>query len=305
MAEAAPRRLPPLVWLKAFESAGRLGSFRAAADELHVTASAISHHVRSLEHRLGRPLFERTGNSVRLTAEGAAYLGRLSMGFAQLAGAADALDDSGSPRRLTLGAFPFLVSEVLMPGLAELRCRLPGLALSVVSGTGLSLLSHADPARRVDAVIRYGNGRFPACHARKLTDVSLVPVAAPSWVGRGADALARVCDGPRITVAGPFAGWQVWAAGAGVTLSPQAETLEFDSYLAAMHAAEQGLGAGLGIRPFIDHWLYAGRVRMLVDRAQAVETEASYLVTAQHAAHRPELDVLAEWLMSRLTGESA
>lgn len=292
------QRLPPLTWLKAFEAAGRLNSFKAAAEELHVTPSAISHHVRSVEARLGRPLFQRTGNSVRLTREGEAYLSRVSAGFDQLAGAADVLR-APAARRLTIGAFPFLVGEVLMPALAELRERLPATAISVVSETALGLLTHADPARRVDAIIRYGDGRFPGCRARKLTDVTLVPVVSPAIRPEHPDAAAElVMEGPRIAVAGPFQGWSAWADATGTRLSAAADVLTFDSFVAAMRATEQGLGVGLGIRPFIDGWLEAHRVDVLLDRPAAVD-RSSYLVTGLHAGARPELDVLADWLLGR------
>jgi len=299
-AVGAPQRLPPLIWLRAFEAAGRLRSFRAAAQELHVTPSAISHQVRALEGRLGRPLFERSGNRVRLTCEGERYLAQVSAGFAQLSRAADALDQPTASPRLHIGAFPFLVSEILIPHLDELRARLPGVALSVGSGTQLGLLTHADPAARLDAIIRYGDGRFPGCTARKLTDVELVPIASPVLLTRvapnGAETL--VANGPRIGVSGPFDGWSAWADATGVTLSPAAEFIAFDSYLSAMRATEQGLGVGLGIRPFIDPWLRSGRIALVLDRS-APAGEASYLVTAQHAGARPELDVLEDWLLAR------
>jgi len=292
-------RLPPLVWLKAFEAAGRLQSFRAAADELHVTPSAVSHHVRSLERRLGRPLFERAGNSVRLTREGQLYAARISEGFAHLSSAAEVFDVPAA-RRLTIGAFPFLVSEILVPNLGALRARLPGVALAVVSETHLGLLTHADPAQRIDAIVRYGDGRFPACTARKLTDVELVPVASPELLGTadGRDARRLLAHGPRVTIDGPFDGWSVWANATGIAISPRSDALAFDSYLSAMRAVEQGLGVGLGIRPFIDPWLAQGRVAMLLDEAVTAD-QASYLVTAQYAGARPELDVLADWLLAR------
>ena len=292
-------RLPPLVWLKAFEAAGRLQSFRAAAEELHVTPSAVSHHVRSLERRLGRPLFERAGNSVRLTREGQLYAARISEGFAHLSSAAEVFDVPAA-RRLTIGAFPFLVSEILVPNLGELRARLPGVALAVVSETDLGLLTHADPAQRVDAIVRYGDGRFPACTARKLTDVELVPVASPELLGTadGRDARRLLAHGPRVTIDGPFDGWSVWANATGVAISPRSDALAFDSYLSAMRAVEQGLGVGLGIRPFIDPWLAQGRVAIVLDEPVTAD-QASYLVTAQYAGARPELDVLADWLLAR------
>lgn len=295
-------RLPPLTWLRAFEAAGRLASFRAAADELHVTPSTVSHHVRDLEQRLGVPLFQRSGAGVCLTREGAAYLRQLSAGFEALAGAAAAIALPGRPATLRLGAFPFLTSEVLVPGLAGLRERLPGVKLSVVSDTRLSSLTLADPGQRLDAVVRYGNGRFFGCRARKLTDVSLVPVAAPGLLAgvcspvRRKQLLART---PRITVAGPFDGWRRWTESPG-GLPVSDEELSFDSYPSAMRATEQGLGIGLGLRPFVDGWLGAGRLAVVVERPVPAP-ESSYLVTPLHAPPRPELDVLEGWLLERFS----
>lgn len=289
-------RPPPLTWLRAFEAAGRLQSFRAAAAELHVTPSAVSHHVRALERHLARPLFQRTANSVRLTREGTAYLARLSIGFEHLARAGEVFTEP-RPARLTIGAFPFLVSEMLLPGLDDLRRRLPGVAISVVSGTHLELLTHEDPQRRADALIRYGDGRFPGHRARKLTDVSLVPVVAAGGAAR--DTLPgdreSMAARPRIMVSGPFDGWSAWSAATGVPLS--GEVISFDNYLSAMHAVEQGLGVGLGVRPFIDPWLAAGRV-VVAMAASVPVSRASYLVTAGHDDRR-ELDILAEWLAGR------
>ena len=68
-----PSTLPPLTWLRAFDAAGRLGSFKAAAEALHVTPSAISHQIKSLEAHLGLPLFERAGARLALTVSGRAY----------------------------------------------------------------------------------------------------------------------------------------------------------------------------------------------------------------------------------------
>ena len=291
---SAPR-LPPLSWLRAFEAAGRHESFRAAAAELHLTPSAISHHGRALESRLGQPLFERAPNRVLLTAEGRAYLARVSAGFAELAAAAEVLVPREASRRLVVGAFPFLASEVLLPGLPALQARLPGVAISVVSETGLERLTDADPARRVDAIVRYGTGRFPGCLCRRLTAVDLVPVAAPGYA-RGRDPRALVSRGPRIAVSGPFGGWQVWSEGAGVPLDAGgAEVLTVDNYQTAMRAAEQGVGVGLGIRPFVDAWLRQGRLAVLLNHPVPAG-QSSYLVTPQHSEGRPELAVLASWL---------
>lgn len=77
--------LPPLHALRAFEAVGRLLSFRRAGEELLITQSAVSHHIRTLEEALGTELFERRGRSIALTAAGARYLGSISQAFALVA----------------------------------------------------------------------------------------------------------------------------------------------------------------------------------------------------------------------------
>ncbi|MBN1238111.1 MAG: LysR family transcriptional regulator, partial [Gammaproteobacteria bacterium] len=67
---SASKRMPSPIALRAFEAAARLGSFKAAAEELHVTPTAVSHQIKALETRLGRPLFERNTRSIALTAAG-------------------------------------------------------------------------------------------------------------------------------------------------------------------------------------------------------------------------------------------
>ena len=77
----SPRRLPSLNGLRAFEAAGRHGSFTAAAQELNVTQAAVSRLVRLLERRLGFPLFRRHANALELTAQGQAYVSGLTDSF--------------------------------------------------------------------------------------------------------------------------------------------------------------------------------------------------------------------------------
>jgi LysR family glycine cleavage system transcriptional activator len=77
-------RPPSFAALRAFEAAARVESFALAADELHLTPSAISHQVRDLEAHFGRPLFLRRHRRVELTAEGRALLGGISHPFRQI-----------------------------------------------------------------------------------------------------------------------------------------------------------------------------------------------------------------------------
>ena len=103
----------PLNWLQAFEAAGRTGSFKAAALELNVSPSNISHQVRDLENHLGILLFSRNGRQVALTQEGSSYLPALTAGFHSIRQASPAIKPASS--RLQIGAFPFLANEVWHP----------------------------------------------------------------------------------------------------------------------------------------------------------------------------------------------
>src|SRR5262249_11248620 len=108
---------PPLTWLRAFESAARLGSLKDAAAELSVSPSTISHHVRDLEARLGVPLFAKQGRGLTLTEEGERYFSTLRPAFELLR--TSTAQESEAPRRLRIGCFPFLANEVIVPRLDE------------------------------------------------------------------------------------------------------------------------------------------------------------------------------------------
>ena len=118
------RRLPPLIALRAFEAVGRLGSVRAAGEELAVSHTVVSRHVRNLEQRLGARLLRPAGRGLALTPEGQRYL-------AQIAQALDLIErataELAAPRRRTLAIWcaPGVASRRVLPLLPELEALLP------------------------------------------------------------------------------------------------------------------------------------------------------------------------------------
>src|SRR6059058_4624102 len=95
--------LPPLNALRAFEAAARHLSFKLAAHELHVTAGAVSQHVKLLEARLGVQLFERRHRQLILTPAGQRYLPGLRAAFRQIAEATQQLEPEGLTKMVSLG----------------------------------------------------------------------------------------------------------------------------------------------------------------------------------------------------------
>ncbi|MGB6397696.1 MAG: LysR family transcriptional regulator, partial [Bradyrhizobium sp.] len=121
------RRLLFLNGIKAFEAAGRGGSFAAAGSELNVSPAAISRMVHLLEQRLGVALFERKANRLVMTAAGRAYQSGLSPIFDALASLTAQVTASASVRVLTIGVGPTFAMRWLIPRLADFRREEPGI----------------------------------------------------------------------------------------------------------------------------------------------------------------------------------
>ncbi|MEM1433148.1 MAG: LysR family transcriptional regulator [Pseudomonadota bacterium] len=290
---------PPLSWLQAFEAAGRTGSFKAAAEELHVSPSNISHQIRDLEAYLGTLLFSRQRRQVRLTREGEAYLPGLSSGFQLIREANAKLGDGAE--RFYIGAFPFLASELITPQLEAVRAALGPVDLRVFTHTRLEALTHTNPEERLDVVVAYGRGKasFPGLGFDKLCDVALVPV-----VGNSApqlNAATEVLRQPLIRVLGPLRGWELWSERFGRAGDLLTFAVETDSYHTAMLSVERNEGVCLAVAPFIKPWLDAGRVRPLSTLALPIEDQAAYAVYAPHQAERAALRQFVSWLRSALT----
>lgn len=107
--------LPPLAALRAFEAAARRGRFSSAAEELHVSQSAVSHHVRHLEEYLHVRLFERAGVGMKLTEAGARFFAEIYPALERIRRATGEFRAQGARRRVTLTTLPSVVNTWLIP----------------------------------------------------------------------------------------------------------------------------------------------------------------------------------------------
>jgi LysR family glycine cleavage system transcriptional activator len=179
---------PPLRALHAFEAAARHGSFKAAAVELGVTPTAISHQVRLLEAMCGRTLFRRRPRPLALTSAGARLFPIVRSGFDLLAGAvaAAAEPDAHAPLRVTSpNAF---ASRWLVPRLPRWREANPAVPLEII-GTDAILDLRAGAA---DVAIRYAR-RPPAGLAEVCRD-AFFPVCSPRLLAGDGRAIERAAD---------------------------------------------------------------------------------------------------------------
>ena len=289
----------PLKWLEAFEAAGRTGSFKTAAEELSVSASNVSHQIRSLENYLGTPLFSRLGGRIVLTQEGAALLPQLTLGFQNIRQAqTGSQEDLGVFR---IGAFPFVANELIAPEIEALTKLLPYDEVRLFTSNDLHLLTHINPNERLDVVIRYANpgAKFPGLNVRELGAVSLVPVVGPGV--RDVVSPEQLVELPLAQVLGPFDGWARWWAEHLPGASQPDFVLKTDSYHSAMLAVARGEVACLAVLPFIGPWLQDGRIRALTDLKIPLPEQQAVLVSAPYQEGNAAIPAFAEWLSNQWT----
>src|SRR5689334_11673827 len=160
--------------LAAFESAARHQNFAHAAEELHLTASAVSHHVRKLESRLGVPLFQRHARGVALTAEGRRLADAASNALSDLAAVLGGLRPSPTgPERLRISTLHSITYTWLMPRLPRFVAANPHVRLTIDTEAALTRFDDGGP----DLALRHGAGHWAGLNAHYVMDDELFPVA--------------------------------------------------------------------------------------------------------------------------------
>src|ERR1041384_5575902 len=164
--------------LTAFESAARHQNFAHAAEELHLTASAVSHHVRKLEARLGVVLFQRHARGVSLTAEGRQLADAAGNALSDMEAVLRALrtgkDDAQRVRVTTLHS---LAHAWLIPRLPKFAALHPRIRLTFDTEIALTRFDDGGPGLG----IRHGPGPRPGPAASRLMGDAMFPVAAPHF----------------------------------------------------------------------------------------------------------------------------
>ena len=285
--------------LSAFEAAARHQNFAHAAEELHLTASAVSHHVRKLESRLGVALFQRHARGVALTAEGRRLADAAGSAMADLEATLGGLrhgrDEQDRVRITTLHS---LLNTWLLPRLPAFSARHPEIRLAIDTEIALTRFDDGGP----DLGIRHGPGHWPGMTAHLLMDDALFPMAAPAMAARTRTAgkvaaLPLVADLAR-------QGWHDWFRAADVHGARLDIRHTFSDSTDALEAAAHGLGAVLARERIAAPWLDSGRLQRLP--GPTLPTRWRYYVV--HPAHRrlrPAAQAFVDWLLTASANERA
>src|SRR5258708_27202389 len=252
------RILPPLNALRAFEAAGRLGSFKEAAAELHVTHGAVSQHVRLLEEWLGAPLFERHNRRVAVTAAAKAYLVEIGPVFEQLS---QATARYGVPetvsRTLSVNAPATFTLRWLVPRLAKFRVEHVDVDVKVETSN-----EPVESLKEIyDVIIRGGPDTFYGYSMRPFLSEERLPVCSPALMQRlplrmpddlRQHTLLHTTSLPRL--------WPDWLARAQISALRPAATLTFDHFYLTLQAAIDGIGIAMGPTALVSDDLAAVRL---------------------------------------------
>lgn len=283
------RTLPPLNALRAFEAAGRHESFSRAAEELGVSHSAISRHVRGLEERLGAQLFREISRGVGLTADGRAYLGRISPALDMIAEATDEVAETPAGR-VTISAEPLFTAKVVIPRLPRFYEVYPDVELRIDPSHTLADLDRYE----ADIAIRFAVRGVLDQPADLLSNAPLYPFAAPGLL-----------EGDRITpedlrrhrlFADRDPGiWDDWCDAAGFDIRPGLHGDWRMRPIYALEAAVSGLGLFLGAMDGAAHDLREGRLVRVSD--VAIQSGAFYLIYGAQAGRRKAVKQVRRWLL--------
>ncbi len=283
------RALPPLNALRAFEAAGRHESFSRAAEELGVSHSAVSRHVRSLEHRLGAQLFRVAHPGVTLTPEGRAFLERVTPALDEISEAAEAVGEAPAGR-VVVSVETLFAQRVLAPKLVEFAERYPEIDLRLEASDAFADLDRYE----ADFAIRFlGEGTIDRA-TDLISDAPMFVYAAPGLFEQYLPSTTDILNARRLQDRPPEV-WRRWAAAAGMPTEDIAvPTWRLRANLAIV-AAESGYGVYLGAADCVAGSCRAGTLQRV---SGVCLREGTFHLIAQHGAlRRKPQRLVREWLL--------
>lgn len=286
------RKLPSLNALRAFETAGRNLSFRAAADELGVTQGAIAQQVRALEDHLNVTLFQRLPRGLSLTPEGAKYLVNITRAFDILTDSTELLLEQ--PDSVTISVTPTVAAKLLIPRLGDLHTLLPDINLHTLATEAVSDFDRD----QVDIAIRLTTKSFPEnLETQLLFRQELVAVASPYFVKDLTLPLKReqLLSMPLLHDAHDQ--WPKFLN----TFTKLSGPI-FNQTTLALDAAVSGQGIALACRAFVEADIKSGKLVQVISETKIVEP--SYFLVRKKVLHpNDKVDQIWKWCIEYLGTE--
>lgn len=291
------KKIPGLNDLRIFECAARLQHFRQAAEELHLTHSAVSHRIRILEENLGMTLFQRQ-NGVSLTEAGRELYGVVRQSLSALSeGIERTTQRHGSAKkRVRLTLLPCFAAYWLLPRLHDFYARYPEVELQVEAGVDVVELG----PHGADLAIRFGLGHWQGCQTRLFMREYYYLLASPAWVSRFAvhsvSEIQNKCLLQHANAQGAGASWEQLFSHVGYTPGGLTQTIRFDDSNLILQAALRGHGLALERHSLVADLVGEHKLQQVLQLGLKSERDY-YLLCSDYSAQCPEVQLVHAWLM--------
>ena len=287
-------------YLRAFEAVARHLNFRAAAEEMALTQSAVSRQIQSLEEEVGVPLFLRHTRAVELTSAGAQLLLATQQALPRIDGAVRQIRQSAGRKSVALTTFASFASMWLIPRLEAFQQEHPDIDIRIDASDVAVDLDLVD----IDMALRYGPAEAMPAGAVRLFGETLMPVASP-WLIKSNPAIREPADITRFTLieAGDahrthleWLTWRRWFETNGLARSQPRRWLYFNYAYQMVQAALSGQGVVLARSPLIAESLASGDLVEVLPRQRMDSPMAYWLLVAPRSTARPEIRAFCDWL---------
>ncbi|MFP7674997.1 LysR substrate-binding domain-containing protein [Marivita sp. S0852] len=291
--------LPPLNALRAFEAVARLGSFKAAADALFVTQSAISHQVRNFESWLGAPLFQREGNRATLLPHGVELANSLTVSLAEIDAACHRARSDNSRQPLVIAAIPSVAMCWLIPRLASFQEAHPGVETRIVYAIHGYEIDFSDVHLAFSFLPEMPKG--PSIEASLFLRGDSIPVCSPTLLARRGKSVDDPGDLKELGLLhdGDKTGWRHWFDHSGEADPGPLPGTSFEDFNLLRAAVLSAQGVALCPVAMIEADLETGALVSLSDNPMAYGSDY-FLITSKRApvALQAQIKVFSDWAMS-------
>lgn len=294
--------------LRSFEAVARLLSFRAAAQELHLTQSAVSRQIQALEEEVGAQLFTRGTRHVELTTAGAALQRAVLPMLERLDATVRQIRLARGRRQVSISTFASLASLWLLPRLEAFQRQHPDIDIRVSATDNMADLD--DP--EVDLVLRYTLPSAVPPDSQRLFGERLTPVVNAGYLAQSRAGLAPPLESPadlaRHTLleeddnrpSAEYLSWRHWLRQQGVPRLEPARWIYLNFTYQQVQAALAGQGVALARLALVHESLARGElVEPFGAAARAHSPYAYWLITGRATRPRPELAQLQQWLLAQ------
>ena len=296
-------KLLPFSALRTFESVVRLSGFGRAAEELSVTQSAVSQHIRALEEWTGHKLLIRGARKTVPTEKGLHLALAVAEGFGAVQAVCDELRDRSEPKNqmLLVASPPGFAFVWLLPRLMEFDQLHPDIPISLST----DVFARDFRADSADLVIQYSSSSFTGLHSERIIDELMTPVCAPSL----ADQFATIDDlrnhtmlQDDVIMPGVQSTWHLWADEVGIKLPRPASVRKFGQANMVVQAAKEGMGVAMGRSPLVGDAIAKGELVCPVP--MVAQSRNSYWLVCRHDTLKTErAQLFRDWLLRQIADQ--